>query len=204
MSLVEGNAAGFRNKTELAKFVRSHDGASIADLIKAISIKLVLAMLANNEAHHHRLDAGRMLLELRTRVEADGGDWWKWQEGQFDRSRKDMEKLLRMASADEPEVAAQTERVEAQLRMKRVRANGANVRSMPQTVSDPAKIVGAFHHELTNILDDYCARLEAFLEANPDLDDDCLGSLINVLEVNSMRLQQLAQQIDGRDGGSEG
>jgi hypothetical protein len=43
-----------------------------------------------------------MLLELRTRVDAEGGDWWKWQIGKFDRSRKDMEKLMRMASADEP------------------------------------------------------------------------------------------------------
>jgi hypothetical protein len=138
MSLVESKSAGFRNKTDLKKFVRSHDGASTGDLVEAINLKLNLAMLAHNESHHHRLDAGRMLLELRARVEAEGEHWWTWREGKFDRGRKDMEKLMRLASADEPEVAAQAERVEAQLRMKRVRTNGANVRSKAGAVARAA------------------------------------------------------------------
>jgi hypothetical protein len=77
-------------------------------------------------------------------------------------------------------------------------------RAMPKPAAvDVKKVVGAFHHELTDTLNDYCARLETFLEANPNLDEECLGCLVQVLELNSMRLQQLAQQIDGRDGGSD-
>jgi hypothetical protein len=65
--------------------------------------------------------------------------------------------------------------------------------------SDPKKVVGLFFHELMNVLDNYCARLETFLAAHPDLDDESTGGLVQVLELNSMRLQQLAQQIDGRE-----
>lgn len=116
VAMIEGNPAVFRNKTDLKKFVRSHDGASNADLVEAVNLKLNLAVFADNEGHHHRLDAGRMLLELRTRVEAEGGDWWKWQIGKFDRSRKDMERLLRLASAEDPEAAVEDERTKQKAR----------------------------------------------------------------------------------------
>jgi hypothetical protein len=136
--LADSNAAVFRNKTDLKRFLRNHDGASTGDLVEAINLKLNLAILAHNESHHHRLDAGRLLLELRARVEAEGGGWWKWQEGKFDRSRKDMEKLMRMASAEEPEAAVQAERAGARARMERVRAHGANVRSKAGAVARAA------------------------------------------------------------------
>jgi hypothetical protein len=59
--------------------------------------------------------------------------------------------------------------------------------------------VGEFFHELNNyIVDDYCPRLTAWVEAHPELDDEGKGGLINVLESCSMHLQQLAQKIDGR------
>jgi hypothetical protein len=127
--MTESTSAAFRNKIALNRFIKSHDGASTGDMVEAINIKLNLSVLADNESHHHRLYAGRMLLELRTRVEAEGEDWWTWQKGKFDRSRKDMEKLMRMARADEPEMAAQAEREETRSRMARLR-NGAHVRSM--------------------------------------------------------------------------
>jgi hypothetical protein len=53
---------------------------------------------------------------LRTRVEAEGGDWWKWQTGKFDRSRKDMEKLMRLASSEDPEAAVEDERTKQKAR----------------------------------------------------------------------------------------
>jgi hypothetical protein len=134
IAMIEGNPAVFRNKTDLKKFVRCHDGASDGDLVEAINLKLNLAVFADNEGHHHRLDAGRLLLELRTRVEAEGGDWWKWQIGKFDRSRKDMEKLMRLASAEEPDAAVQAEREGTRARMRRLRGNGAHVRSKPDDV----------------------------------------------------------------------
>lgn len=64
---------------------------------------------------------------------------------------------------------------------------------------DHTKVVTEFFNELTTTLDKFCSRLEAFVEANPSLNDECRGALVQVLEVNSMRLQNLAQQIDDRE-----
>lgn len=106
-----------RNPRELRQFVKSHDGASSHDLVEAINITLNLETLSNNRGHHYRLDAGRMLLECRHKVEAAGDDWWQWQKGKFDRSRRDIEKLMQLASAEDPEAAAEEERADARERM---------------------------------------------------------------------------------------
>jgi hypothetical protein len=57
-----------------------------------------------------RIQAGRVLLELRRRVEAGeagpGVNWWEWFEARdFGRGRKDAEKLMRIAGSDDPEAA---------------------------------------------------------------------------------------------------
>jgi hypothetical protein len=70
-----------------------------------------------------------------------------------------------------------------------------------EPVSDAAPVikkVGEFHHELTDILDGYCGRLEAFVENHPDLDDECRQCLMQALELSADRLQRLAQHIDDR------
>ena len=52
-----------------------------------------------NKVGSARLEAGRVLLELRTRVEAGevgdlaAVDWWGWFEDNFTRSRSDAEKV---------------------------------------------------------------------------------------------------------------
>jgi hypothetical protein len=116
-----------RNENDLKNLVRSHAGADPQDIVRAINISLQLAVNANNAAHHHRLDAARMLLELRCDCEARGINWWKWQKGQFNRSRKDIERLLRMASAPDPVAAIERERAERNAR--RAKSNGAARRS---------------------------------------------------------------------------
>jgi len=119
------NPAVFRNKTDLKRFVRHHDGASDDALVEAINIKLNLSVSATNEGRHHRLDAGRMLLDLRKQIETEHDDWWKWQRGKFNRSRKDIEKLMAMARANDPEAAA--EEVKAKDRARK--AVGAEFRA---------------------------------------------------------------------------
>jgi hypothetical protein len=101
---------GIANVTALKKIVAEHKTAPLDDVARAINIKMELAVEADNKAGSHRLDAGRMLVELRRRVEEAGDDWWKWQKGKFTRTRRDIEKLMKMASADEPEVASEAER----------------------------------------------------------------------------------------------
>lgn len=120
-----------RNESDLKRFIKDHDGASSADLVKAINISLELESSSANAGQYHRLNAGRLLRECRRKVESDpeiNETWWQWQKGKFDRSRKDIEKMMRMASADDPEAAAEDERAEATERMRKVRAN---VRSNP-------------------------------------------------------------------------
>jgi hypothetical protein len=125
---------GISNVVALNKVVASHKTAPLDDVVQAINIKLGLSVTADNKAASHRLAAGRMLLDLRRRVEAEGDDWWKWQQGKFTRSRKDIEKLMRMANADEPEAAAKAERTinAEQHRSSRAKRNGADVRAKPQ------------------------------------------------------------------------
>ena len=74
-----------------------------------------------------RLVAGQRLLELRHRVEAgEAGDasWWDFYDqhlAQF-RTRKDAERLMRMAASDGAEAAFEAERTEARERMQKHRA----------------------------------------------------------------------------------
>jgi hypothetical protein len=127
-NVVQLSKTVIRNEADLKRFIKHHEGAAPDQMVKAINISIQLAVGSDNAAFHHRLDAGRMLLELRAGIEAEGENWWKWQRGKFNRSRKDMEKLMRLARAEDPEAAAEEERADAKARMKKVRS-GANVRS---------------------------------------------------------------------------
>lgn len=87
----------------------------IQKLITEIRGHLYDAKGAQAKFDKHRLAAGQKLLALRRRVEAgevgEGVSWWAWFEtADIGRSRKDAEKLMRMASSDDPEAAAIDER----------------------------------------------------------------------------------------------
>ena len=141
---------GINNITALKKIVATQETAPLDDVVQAINIKLNLAVEADNEATHHRLDAARMLVDPRRRVEVEGHDWWQWQKGKFARSRKDIEKLLRIGGADDPEAAAEKEKADARERMKRSRgANKRDVRSNPEPQERPiisAPLFGEVDH----------------------------------------------------------
>src|SRR6266702_2695264 len=113
------------NVVALKEVLSQHETAPLDDVANAINIKLRLADRSDNAASNHRLAAGKMLVTLRKRVEGKGLNWWEWAAGRFDRSRKDIEKIMRLAKSDDPVVAAETERAEARTRM-------ANLRSDPE------------------------------------------------------------------------
>ena len=91
----------------------------------------------------HRLAAGQKLLSLRQRIEAgEEGDvaWWDWFEKQdIGRGRKDCEKLMRIASADDPEAALVEDREKTRLAVAKHRetkkADGVYVNSRAQLVT---------------------------------------------------------------------
>jgi hypothetical protein len=70
----------------------------------------------------HRLNAGRMLVDLRRRVEPDGEDWWPFAAARFTRSRGEIEKLLQIGRAGNPEEAAERERAKNAEQQRKSRA----------------------------------------------------------------------------------
>lgn len=134
-NVIELEKRGIRNEADLRKFVKHHANATSDQMVKAINISTRLASSCDANAGGHRLNAGRLMLELRASIETQGEDWWVWQKGRFDRSRKDMEKLMRQARADDPEEAFEEERAETKARMKKVRnADGAHGSKQPTEV----------------------------------------------------------------------
>lgn len=144
-NVVELSKRGIRNETDLKRFIKNHSNAEPGQMVQAINISMMLDITSSNAAHHHRLDAGRLLIELRASVEAGGDNWWEWQKGKFKRSRKDMEKMMRLARSEDPEEAFEEERAKARTGMAKTRAKrGANVSSKePSAVEDILDLIEA-------------------------------------------------------------
>jgi hypothetical protein len=98
---------------------------------------------AAGKAHNMRVEAGMRLLILRQRVEKEEkADWWSWvkSSGCFDGiSKRDMQKLLALAAAEDPEAAAKVERANNREAKRRQRARAQVVQlheNQPVTASD--------------------------------------------------------------------
>jgi hypothetical protein len=62
---------------------------------------------------------GELLIAVRKRVEADGGDWWRFYDENFGafRSRKRAEALMRIGGAPDPEAAHEEEKADTRERV---------------------------------------------------------------------------------------
>ena len=66
-----------------------------------------------NRADRARIRAGQLLLTLRERIQAgEAGNiaWWDWYKANITRTRRDAEKVMKIARAADPEEAAAAER----------------------------------------------------------------------------------------------
>ena len=110
----------------------------IAEVVVEIRRQLLDADRAEVRRNQHRLAAGQLLLRLRQRIEAgEDGDiaWWDWFEENIERSRKDGERLMRIASAEDPKAALEVERAKDRERKRIARgADNGNVRSITRHV----------------------------------------------------------------------
>ncbi len=72
-----------------------------------------------------RVEAARMLVALRVKIEEEGKDWWPFYRdcGGFSHTRKDAEKLLKIGGAPDPEAAHEEEKAETKERMRGHRAH---------------------------------------------------------------------------------
>lgn len=87
--------------------------SQIETLVTKIRGHVFDAGKAENTCIKHRHLAGLDLIALRSLVEGDGGDWWRFFDEQFNghiKSRKYAERLMRWARSDDPEAAIEAER----------------------------------------------------------------------------------------------
>jgi hypothetical protein len=102
----------------------------IADVVLKFNIRI----WQGNEC---RLEAAKLLLQLRERIEAgEEGDisWWEWCAANIERGRKDCEALLRLASASDSKKALDEER-------ERVRLSVANHREKKEAEVAAARLL---------------------------------------------------------------
>ena len=121
----------------------------IADVVRQIKTHIHDAATSQRRADKHRLQAGQLLLQLRQRIESgeegNGIDWWPWCEQHIERSRKDCEKLMRIASAEDPEQALEDERERVRLavadhRARKKAAADVTVTSKPDADEPPLTV----------------------------------------------------------------
>jgi len=99
---------------------------TLDEAVREIHRQFAEEQSSKKKAYRHRLRAGEMLLALRKRIEAgEAGvnmSWWDWYESKFVRSRRDAEKVMALAQADDPEAALENERAANRERMANKRA----------------------------------------------------------------------------------
>lgn len=72
-----------------------------------------------------RIEAGRLLLQLKARIDAgEVGElavWWEWYDDNFHRSRRDAERVMALAAAEDPVAAHEAEKAATRERMQKLR-----------------------------------------------------------------------------------
>lgn len=95
-----------------AQIFKMRDG-SIKEMVDEIHKQFAAAFDAGKKADRARIHAGRLLIALRKRIEAgevgENVSWWKWYDDHFARSKKDAMKVMKIASAEDPEAAHEAE-----------------------------------------------------------------------------------------------
>jgi hypothetical protein len=72
-------------------------------VVEAIHAKLAEAITHETQALSARIEAGKMLPDLRKRIEAgEAGEvsWWEWYGKHFARSRRDAQRVMALAGAE--------------------------------------------------------------------------------------------------------
>ncbi|MCX7313799.1 MAG: hypothetical protein NTV56_19290, partial [Alphaproteobacteria bacterium] len=108
-----------------------------------------------NRAARARVRRGQLLLALRERIEAgEAGDvgWWRWYTAHIARSRRDGEKVMKIARGADPEAAAAAERTANRESVAAHRGRQqAAAYSKPNSNADPSE----HRATATNVCRDY-------------------------------------------------
>ena len=127
------------------------------------------AAIAATQAGVHRVQAGKELLEVKALL--PHGGWLPWCRENIHRSIRDVQKLLKIASAADPGAALETERETRRDGMREARANTAHVGRISEPVPEP-EIIDA---EAVEVIDatpaaDLAPSLEQAREARAERD----------------------------------
>jgi hypothetical protein len=88
---------------------------SLKQVVARIEASFVRIKSYGEKLDQFRISAGKQLVELKVRIEAgeagNGVKWWAWYAENFEnRTRRDAQKVMALANADNPEEAAEKER----------------------------------------------------------------------------------------------
>jgi hypothetical protein len=90
---------------------------TIAQTVRRIEVSFDKIKQYSEKADQYRISAGKQLVELKVRIEAGeagkGVKWWAWYAENFNRTRRDAQRVMALANADDPEKAAEEERTKA-------------------------------------------------------------------------------------------
>jgi hypothetical protein len=181
---------------------------SLQEAIDEIHRQLGDAITNDRKAESCRLYAGKLLLALRQRIEAgeagEGVNWWEWYESKFVRSRKDAEKVMRLASAEDFEAAEAKEKAAQKIRNDRKPRIGAVT---APTRAEPTRILGlsgdapiadqvnAFHREIMNFYTTIEPKIRSLLKAHPDLEPAARVCLMQATNIAGEGFLALAADI---------
>jgi hypothetical protein len=145
---------------------RQHE-ETLDDALRAFHAEYGKAVDSDNKAYKHRLEAGRKLVELRKRIEAGeagkGVGWWEWFESHSVRSRKDAEKVMKIALDGDPEAAAEAEKA-------RNREHKRAQREREQAAADIGDVSGRKHSHESDDAESSAAARKAQYAADEDTD----------------------------------
>jgi hypothetical protein len=94
----------------------ARNSSRIERLVTEVHKQFSAATEGTKKADRARLRAGKLLLELRDRIEAgeagEGVNWWKWYGDNIARSKRDARRVMKLAAAADPEAAHEHEKEE--------------------------------------------------------------------------------------------
>jgi hypothetical protein len=156
---------------------------SLEQVVKRVEASFAKIEQHDKKAVDFRISAGKLLVELKGRIESGeagkGVQWWSWYAEHFDRSRRDANRVMRLASSDDPEKAAEEDRKKAREGMKRLRSetNNGDVSPDVQPGSAPDEDNPASWDEM-RIAESIARDVEDEIAERSDKDQDLIRELV--------------------------
>ena len=134
-ALMDAPAIEFTMVSESRALVVIDQGPNLAALAKSINHHINRALAADISGERHRVKAGQELIEARKHVAP--GEWLAWCKANIYRSVRDIQRLMRIAGADDPDAALGRERAGNRVSKASSRANATVSRVAPEPAREP-------------------------------------------------------------------